>query len=264
MIRSVSYDAETRKALIRLNRKLGSAGVPHLITEAFIADIQAELITYQSPCNVYYWLLYARMFEAALLCAGNYADNCEYSAAGDLLVNPRCIHVHKIESGTTQAKIRHGSISEQFRPNDVPVAKFRSVFSSTIKLHIAESALLPSMARTLKRSGIFYDSYLVSIDERMKRIADTIAFLSTWFLDSGFELHERLVSVDPESEQFIQSGLCRFSPSMFEALGEELNCIEKNRPFSSALLKSTWHQKLSPMRVETSHSQLIPESACRV
>ena len=26
----------------------------------------------------WYWLLMARLAEAALLCAGNYADNCEY------------------------------------------------------------------------------------------------------------------------------------------------------------------------------------------
>ena len=36
-----------------------------------------------------YWLTYVRIREAALLCAGNYADNGEYQAAGDLLVNPQ-------------------------------------------------------------------------------------------------------------------------------------------------------------------------------
>lgn len=41
-----------------------------------------------------FWLTLARITELAIYQAGVYADACEFAAAGDLLVNPRCITIH--------------------------------------------------------------------------------------------------------------------------------------------------------------------------
>ena len=96
---------------------------------------------------------------------------------------------------------------------------------------------MPEMASALARSGLFLESYLVSMDERMKRIADTIAFLRAWAIDDSLELHRRLLAATPESKRFIQSGLCRFTPTVFDALGTELSRMEPHYPATSAFFK---------------------------
>jgi len=199
-------------------------------------------MTYQDPASAYFWLLYARITEAALLCTGHYVDNCEYSAAGDLLANPRRIHVHNKDSDVSELKSRHRSISEQFKPRGVDQAVFRKNFSSRMTTDIEEPALLPLMAGTLTQSGVFCENYLHSIDQRMKKIADTIAFLFAWSPDNTLELHERLSLTTPESKKFILCNLCRFHPAVFDAMGKELYRIECNCQTTSAFLKKGRHR----------------------
>ncbi len=246
MLQFSQYYSDQRRALSKLNRKLGSVSVPHLINETFIAKFHAELVTYHDPASAYFWLLYARITEAALLCAGHYADNCQYSAAGDLLVNPRRIQVCNKGSGVSEQKNRHGSVSEQFKPKGADIAVFRKNFSSSMETSIEEPALLPLMADTLTRSGVFRENYLSSIDQRMKKIADTIVFLLAWSSDNTLELHERLSLTTPESNKFIMSNLCRFLPAVFDDIGKELYRIECKRPTISAFLKKDCY-KITPM-----------------
>jgi hypothetical protein len=254
MLQFSQYYSDKKRALFKLNRQLGSVGVPHLINETFIAKFHAELATYHDPASAYFWLLYARITEAALLCAGHYADNLEYSAAGDLLVNPRRIHVYNKGSGVLEQKNRHGSVSEQFKPKGVDTAAFRKNFSSSMETSIEEPALLPLMADTLTRSGLFCENYLSSINQRMEKIADTIAFLSAWSSDNTLELHERLSLTTPESNKFIMSNLCRFLPTVFGDMGRELYRIECNRPTISAFLKKDCHEILH-LEEESEHLQ---------
>ena len=67
---------------------------PYVVNEGRIEDWLDELEMQNNEKNPVYWLLLVRLNELALLCAGNYADNCEFSAAGDLLLNPRKMMVH--------------------------------------------------------------------------------------------------------------------------------------------------------------------------
>lgn len=230
MLQFNPYNFDPMNALININRELSAACLPHLINEAFIGNLYSELVSRLDRESAYFWLLYGRMTEAALLCAGHYADNCEYSAAGDLLVNPRSIHVHYKDCDMPEVKDRHGSISEQFMPQGSCPWVFRKNFSSSMTLHVQEPALLPLMANTLAQSGVFCESYLFSINERMKKIADTMVFLLAWSLDNALELHERLAAESSETRKFVNHNLCRFSPDLFHALGEELYCIERNLP----------------------------------
>jgi len=229
--------------LTKLNRRLDSVWVPHLIDETFIADFLDELMNYNGLANLYYWLLYARITEAALLCAGHYADNCEFSAAGDLLVNPRQIQVHRKACGEIRIKRRHGSMSGQFRSQNLSADVFRRTFASYFNLQVKESALLPAMASALAQSGVFVESYLAFVDERMKKIADTITFLLAWPIDDNVELHRRLVSASPDSEQFIHSNLCCFTPKVFDTLGAELLNMENNYPAACTCIKEKHRKK---------------------
>jgi hypothetical protein len=258
MITSSCFTINRNKALIKLNRKLRSVCVPYLIDETFIADSYSELLSLYAPSNAYYWLLYARITEAALLCAGNYADNCEYAAAGDLLVNPRRVNVWDGQFARLTRKNRRGSITEQFKPDNVCAEAFRRNFSMNFRLQIAEPALLPEMTDTLARAGVFCESYLVSINVRMKKIADTISFLLAWHIDSKSEMHRRLALETPESEQFILCNLCRFNPDLFDALGAELFCIEHNQLETSAFFQEKCNKKLPCICMQSENAGISP------
>lgn len=88
-------------ALRDYNASLEEDAVPSNLSENFIESKLCELEQMEFHCSEIaevYWLIYARLFELALLCAGNYADHFEFAAAGDLLVNPRLIVIH-LKSG---------------------------------------------------------------------------------------------------------------------------------------------------------------------
>jgi hypothetical protein len=73
--------------LLLLNEELEDLRLPHEINEPAIEGLLKKLEGSGASDQSLYWLLMARMFELALFCAGHYADNCEFTAAGDLLVN---------------------------------------------------------------------------------------------------------------------------------------------------------------------------------
>ncbi|MEJ2038573.1 MAG: hypothetical protein P8X55_06515 [Desulfosarcinaceae bacterium] len=230
---------DREKALIEINRRLGSTPIPHLINETFIADLHRTLATCQDFGGGYFWLLYARLSEAALLCAGHYADNCEYAAAGDLLVNPRCIRLYDRACPTIcRTKDRHSALSEQFKPDGMPDHTFRQQFREGAALDIEEPALLPLLAETMRDAGVFHSSYLDSVTQRMQKIADTISFLLTWPVDDVRQIEKHLVSASAESADFVMSNLCRFDCTIFDDLGAELHAIESSRFTSSAFLNS--------------------------
>ena len=220
------YAHAVSSTLIELNRQLDSVCLPHLVNEAWLADFYIELSKNHHPRGAYFWLLFARMMEAALVCAGHYADNCEYSAAGDLLVNPRCIKVYSKNTMKSKLKDRHRSIPEQFNNADIEPELFRKAFCASKYRSIEEDALLPTMADIIHGSGVFSRSFLRSMDERMKKIAHTIGFLLSWSIDDATELHRHQESATPVTQDFINQNLCRFNLKVFEALGTELKCME--------------------------------------
>lgn len=94
------------RTLSDFNTSLEKEGSPSRLNEDFIECKLCDLGQIEADCSEsygIYWLTYARLFELALLCAGNYADHFEFAAAGDLLVNPRLILIH-LKSGRSVVK----------------------------------------------------------------------------------------------------------------------------------------------------------------
>jgi hypothetical protein len=212
---------QTLEFITWINAELERAVSPYLMTEKTVESCwsQARQLTGDGPSS---WLLLARIAEAALLCAGNYADNCEYEAAGDLLVNPREILIHKLGDGRSTPKNRHGRLSEQLGLEGIERHNSMKHFSAGVYLEITKPPLLPHMARVLRESGCISQSFLHRLEKLQRRIADALAFLAAWRISDSAELWRRLEASSPRERVFAESHLCRFDVRVFHRIGADL------------------------------------------
>ena len=249
----------TLESMVKLNHRFDAVLVPHLINETFLSGFHQVLEPFQNLGGPCFWLLYARLTEAALLCAGYYADNCEFTAAGDLLVNPRRIRLHdKSDPCHPKTKIRHMALSQQFKPDSIKTETFRKQFSTDMTLAVETPPLLPILAETMQDAGVFREGYLASVTRRMEEIADTLTFLLAWGVDSVQELEQRRSAASDEMQNFIKANLCCFGRTAFNALGGELRAMEHNRFSASAYLKESWTKNMYPSCEEPEHDRTIP------
>lgn len=249
----------TFESMVKLNRRFDAVLIPHLLNESFLSDFHSVLEPYTDLGGAYAWLLYARLTEAALLCAGHYADNCEFQAAGDLLVNPRCVRLYDTANPcNSKTKNRHVALSEQFKEKDVPVESFRRRFSAAMVLEVEAPALLPMLAERMGRADVFHERYLDSIALRMEKIAYSIAFLLAWPVDNVQQFEERLMSASDKTKRFIKANLCRLDPGDFHALGAELEAMEHDRFSMSVFLKHSSTKGFYRYSREADHDRTFP------
>jgi hypothetical protein len=215
---------ETEKFLdliIRINAELERAVFPLLMTEKTVERFWTQALQLKSD-GPSYWLLLVRLAEAALLCAGNYADNGEFQAAGDLLLNPREMLVHRRDEGSSIVKNRHGRLSEQFGLGGAGRRHLMKQFSAGIWLETTKSPLLPHMTQVLRESARISRTYLQRLEKCQRRIADALAFLAAWCIFDSAELWRRLETVSARERAFAESCLCRFDARIFRRIGADL------------------------------------------
>jgi hypothetical protein len=172
-----------------------------------------------------YWLTFARLNELTLFCAGNYADNFEFTAAGDLLVNPRLTTVHVRGLSEPVVKNRHSRITERFRCAASTKKEVIQWLKNETFLEIKKEPLLAYLYERLKNSGYISQQYLYATDRRMRQIADVIVHLWSWHLPSGLDLHYRLQYSSQSEREFIKSRLCQFDREIFNDLGHDFHAI---------------------------------------
>ncbi|MBI5897300.1 MAG: hypothetical protein HZB24_15285, partial [Desulfobacterales bacterium] len=208
-----------------INRRFDIVALPHGINEPYLEEILARIQAAGRYQETIYWLTLARLTEAALLCAGYYADNCEFRAAGDLLVNPRKVRVQVQGRGPSFIKTRHGRLTDQL------MQRFAgNVDKRDAECRIVAPALLPDLYRRLATSGYFTQDYLDHVQHCLTAIASTIAFLAAWQVDANEQLHHRLQSVDSAQKEFIQQHLCRFDATWFWLLGHRIRQAKSQKP----------------------------------
>ena len=78
-----------------LNRSIDAHQVPMDVNETNIENMLEKWEHHDQNHLPEYWLVAARLFEMSILLAGHYVDHCEFKAAGDLLFNPRRVHISK-------------------------------------------------------------------------------------------------------------------------------------------------------------------------
>jgi len=243
----------TIPALSDYNASLEEEGTQSNLTEGFIESKLRELEQMDSDFSgngEIYWLTYARLFELALLCAGNYADHFEFAAAGDLLVNPRLILIHFKSGCNAVKKDRHRKLTEQFRY----VAGKREAVVTWLKQEtvpkIVEKPLLTHMHEQMSRSGYLSEEYLDLVERRMERIADAIGFLASWHLTAESAFYLQVQGASPSEKSFIESNLCRFDKEIFFELGQDLRKLAVEPYHKSRFLRHLkWDNVLNgPMR----------------
>lgn len=182
-----------------------------------------------------HWLLLARLTETAILTAGQYADNAEYTAAGDLLVNPRKIAVFLKNAALPVTKARHGRISDQFRPDTQSRHAFIHWFSRNGMVMQEEPPLLPHLMNILEESGCLARAYLDDCRNRLQKIADTMGFLNSWGICCFEDLAARKAAMI-DTETIIAEHLCCFGTDWFDIIGEEIQYCRTGMPFKSRVL----------------------------
>lgn len=226
------------RILIDINTSLDKNCSPLDLNEHYL-ESQLDIVR-QIPPNLEktYWLTIARLNELTLLCAGNYADNGEFQAAGDLLVNPRSILIHSRQSVQPTAKKRHGALSEQFLSAGKTREETLEWLAKECLLEVKELPLLPLLYQMLENSGCIRGQYLELAAARMKTIGSVISLLAAWHLPEDMSICERLRFAGERDRDFVSSKLCNFDDGAFRRLGNEFYQTVLNGSCQSEFLTS--------------------------
>jgi hypothetical protein len=227
-----------RNPILILNKALDHLHVPYDVNEQIIETFLQSLEAYNTTDRPVYWLMMARLFELSLICAGHYADNCEFSAAGDLLVNPRKVLIHRRDYPYPLVKKRHGRLSEQLNKEEKCREFILFQVKNEVRIEVAKPAVLPYLFEQMEQSCRMASWYLHDAQERMKKIADTIGFLSAWSLSKFEVLHNRLQKMSAKTRCFVADHQCNFDTCFFLRLGRKIPEIIENSEENSEFLSN--------------------------
>lgn len=222
--------------MLEYNESLEKDATPFRLCESLLEEKFEHLTKIVTAWDPMSWLTLARLNEMALFCAGNYADSCEFSAAGDLLVNPRLILVHIRGLREPVGKERHTMLTEQFRWVSGTQQGVIHWLKRHTTLETKKEPLLPLLYRLLENSGCISTEYLEWARARMEKIADVIGFLSAWNLTDSLDLYRRMQTESGASRAFIEENLCRFGLGTFEDLGRDLYTLARQGTCRSRFL----------------------------
>jgi len=224
------------RALIDYNYSLEKDSLGSNLNEKFLEQKVSELEEIDPIREELYWLTFARLNELTLLCTGNYAENFEFTAAGELLVNPRLILVHIRNQIRPVIKKRHSRITDQFGNCAGTQKDVIQWLKNETLLEIKKEPLLPHLYERLKNSGYISQQYLFSTDKRMRQIADVIVHLCSWNLPNSHDFHQRLQHTTQSDREFIKSKLCQFDKRTFYDLGYDFHQIIQGEGYKSKFL----------------------------
>ena len=228
-----------RNPILILNEALDNLYVPYAVNEQIIENLLQDLETFCTTHQSVYWLAMSRLLELTLICAGHYADNCEFSAAGDLLVNPRKVLIHRKGYPHPLVKHRHRRLTDQLNNKGQcgELAPFQA--KNGVRVEVTKPALLPYLSERIERSRQIASWYLNEVQERMKKIADTIGFLSAWSLSRFEVLHHRMQRMSTNTCRFLAGHQCNFGTSYFVNLGREISRISEDPKRNSEFFSSS-------------------------
>ena len=206
-----------------------------MVNEEWLFQILSQIELIEDTSNPAHWLLVARLNEAALLCAGNYADNAEFTLAGDLLLNPRQTVVYLKGKLSSELKNRHGRLSDQFKLHDQSHVEFMKWFSQNAIVEQTQPPLLPYLINKLESSEYVSKEYIDTCHLRMRKIPEAINFLMAWGIRNFEDLvHKRAMS-DSQTIEFIKNNICSFNTEWFLRIGEAIDRYLRKRKKAAAV-----------------------------
>ena len=171
-----------------------------------------------------YWLTIARINELVLLCAGNYANNGEFSLMSDLLLNPRLTLIH-IRGQNRPVVPRHTLLTDQFRQMAESKTDIIQWLKEETIVEIKVKALLPHLLQGLEHSGVIRKEYLESVKTRTKQIADWVEFLHGRGLMDNVSMYQWLSCASPADRKMFASHRLRFDLEPFWELGRQIKVL---------------------------------------
>lgn len=221
-----SWHLDIRKELYTCaNSIMNRLKPPFLVNENHIETLLEMLEGPDNDDSAVYWLLIARLAELGLVCAGHYADNCEFGAVGDLLVNPRRVEIHLPGISEPFIKHRHGRLSDQLRQWPQLASRDMIEIKREAQPVITKPAILPHVYETMRQSGQFNAVYLTRMTTRMQKIADTVGFLVAGSFQCAEDLYCRGKEAAGMRTGFVEEHLCRFDTFMYHRLGRHIDAL---------------------------------------
>ena len=224
MILNFNGMMEEKAAVHKLNEKV-LLHFLNLLDEA--AFVQSNL----------YWLSLARINELAIICAGNYAENCEFALVGDLLMNPRLILIHVRGRHHPIVKKRHTPLTEQFGHMAVSREGVIDWLKKQTIVETRQQALLPHLLGRMKDSETFHASHMDSIESRLKRVADLTGYLACQRFENQSSIVKWLRKASPADRDMVESRFCQFDFKPFYLMGEDIKRIANDATYESRFLK---------------------------
>ena len=197
-----NYGLEAEGCLSRLNRP-------------FVANSWRGLFRLKAPSDEIFWLAAARVLELALVCAGNYADCCELSAADEMLIG----------SGRSEVRDRaaeHGVGGNTLQRCMLHVEVLGGGHGSKSAMGPALPPLI-SLPKTLFASGCFHRTYLDMVRDRCLAARRTVGYFRSQGLTDHKSLCRALARVAPELREQVQGQGCHFNLECFHRMGFELH-----------------------------------------
>jgi len=225
-----------KNPIIEINNRLDKLQIPWGLNEKTVESILRDLEESDVADQPEYWLIMARLTELTLICAGHYADHCEFSAAGDLLFNPRKILIHCRKHDRPILKNRHGRICDQMNTKRFPYRAFIDWFRKHAEIQIVTPPLLPYLLEHVENSRRISTSYLDCVRKRSQQVAITIGFFCAWSLSTMEDLYHRIQKATPETRKLIADHMCRFDKHLFDRIGWEICRMSQNPSHRSEFL----------------------------
>jgi len=192
------------------------------LNEKNLEDLIAQLDDLVPVKDHLYWLTLARICELAINCAGNYANNGEFSFMGDLLLNPRRVLVHIRGRLHPIVKQRHTLLTDQFcHMADSKYEVMQWLKQETI-VEIKVKALLPDLLEKLEHSGFWGREYLDSIHHRTQEIAELVQFLQAAQIHDNVSLFTWLKKSSSSDQALVQARLFRPDLHSFFYFGQKI------------------------------------------
>ncbi len=235
----------TKDYLLDFNGQLDEKSNFFSLNESALESLIDRLDSLVSTKDELYWLTLARITELVLLCAGNYANNGEFTLMGDLLLNPRLILVHIRGQHRPIVKKRHTLLTEQFSHVAETHYEIIQWLRTETIVEIKIKALLPHLLDRLENSGVISQEYFESVTKRNTRITELVGFLSSGGFIVSTAYTRWHTTAGRTDRELLESRLCHFDLEHFFKLGRQIRhqaqFLVTPKKFLPSAFATTWN-----------------------